>query len=96
MHVCKNLFCKALGIKLTSVAVSAAKKVTEFTCTTSDMRGRRKFSGISSFVKHNIKDHINSYHCMKPHYIRKSSKRRYLDSSKVKGCENVLSAFRTS
>ena len=45
-----------------------------------DMRGRKRGSkGIKHM--HEIKSHIKSYPAMEPHYVRKTSKRKYLDSS---------------
>ncbi len=47
-----------------------------------DLRGRRRGNrGISKYERKEIENHISSYPSMDPHYVRKSSRRKYLDST---------------
>ena len=80
VRVCKDFFCRTLDIGRGTVAVALKKKMPGCENTEPDMRGRKRGSkGIKHI--HEIKSHIKSYPAMEPHYVRKTSKRKYLDSS---------------
>jgi hypothetical protein len=78
VKVCKDFFCKTLDIGRGTVGVALEKKLPGCTNISPDKRGKMRGSKGIKYVNV-IKNHINSYPVMHPHYVRKSSKRKYLD-----------------
>lgn len=81
-YVCSKFFCRSLCIS-PSVVNDAIKQKDTFGSysVTQDPRGRKEPPNkISSEKLQAIKSHIASFPTMESHYIRKQSKRKYLDA----------------
>ena len=78
-EVCKSFFVKTLAISDKRLRNIAEKKRTDILFR--DRRGRKEPGNKMQDMKmKKVKAHINSFPTVGPHYVRKSSTRRYLDA----------------
>ena len=77
--VCKSFFVETLAISYKRLQNIAEKKRTDILFM--DRRGRKEPGNKMQDMKmKKVKAHINSFPTVGPHYVRKSSTRRYLDA----------------
>ena len=78
VRVCKQFFLGTLSIKKNTVEYAFKKKMPHNTVL-HDMRGKQKnASKVTEEQKQYVRRHILSFHVVDSHYIRESSKRKYL------------------
>ncbi len=83
IKVCQKFFIATLAISRKMIRVALEKRDSfNPQCVTSDKRGKQKASNvISAYVKRKIQEYIESFPAVEAHYVRKSSKRKYLASN---------------
>lgn len=80
--VCQNFFCKTLAIGPSVINNAIEKRNESGLFQSDDKRGKHEPPNKTKEADVDfVKKHIESFPCMEPHYIRKTSKRRYLDAS---------------
>ncbi|CAG4934694.1 unnamed protein product [Parnassius apollo] len=81
-QVCQKFFCYTLAISPTVVNDAIRKRNDMGLYKDSDKRGKHEPPNKTNEADVNfVKKHIESFPVMEPHYIRQTSKRRYLDAS---------------
>ena len=80
ISVCKTFFLKTLDINQSWV-YSALEKTQQNGILEDDKRGKHTSHKLPSSYEEDIKSHINSFPTVAPHYTRKKSTRKYLESN---------------
>ena len=79
--VCKQFFLKTLDLGKKTLSVALEKRIGTDDHVSADRRGRAKgYRKIKDQVRTSIRHHIDSYPVMEPHYVRKETNRKYLES----------------
>lgn len=81
VNVCQTYFTATLGIS-TTVIRTALQKKNDVGMLESERRGKHgKQKRIDDSIRNQIRDHINLFPRVEAHYVRKDSKRQYLQQS---------------
>ncbi|KAJ2950557.1 hypothetical protein O0L34_g8802 [Tuta absoluta] len=80
--VCQKFFLKTLSISLSVITDAIEKRDSVGLFSSEDQRGKHTpVNKTNERTLKRVKDHIESFPTMDPHYIRSTSRRKYLDKS---------------